>query len=81
MKTASIRDIRHDFGRVLNWVEDGEHVEITKRRRVVARLVPVKTKRSKVEWPDLKTRRSRTFPNGAKGKPISRILDEARGEY
>ena len=81
MKTASIRDIRHDFGRVLSWVEDGEQVEITKRRRVVARLVPVEAKGKKIEWPDLAARRKRAFPNGVKGKPVSEILDEGRGDY
>ena len=81
MKTASIREIRHDFGKVLNWVEDGERVEITKRRRVVAMLVPVKAKTKKLEWPDFEARRKKIFPNGVKGKPISEILDEARGEY
>jgi len=81
MKTASIRDIRQDFGRVLSWIEDGEQVEITKRRRVVARLVPVKKKPRTLNWPDLEARRRKTFPNGIKGKPVSEIIDEGRGKY
>ncbi len=81
MKTATIRDIRHDFGRVLSWIEDGEQVDITKRRRVVARLIPVKPKARKLEWPDFQARLKKTFPNGVKGKPISEIVDEGRGEY
>jgi prevent-host-death family protein len=81
MKTASVRDIRQDFGRVLSWIEDGEQVEITKRRRVVARLVPVETKARTLKWPDLAARRERTFPNGIKGKPVSKIIDESRGRY
>ena len=81
MKTATVREIRNDFHRVLSWIEDGEQVEITKRRRVVARLVPVKAKPKKLVWPDFEARRKKTFPNGVKGKPISEILDEARGEY
>ena len=36
MKTATIRQIRHDFSTVLNWVEDGEQVEVSKRGKVVA---------------------------------------------
>ena len=81
MKTATVREIRNEFAKILNWVEDGEQVEITKRKRVVARLVPVKAKPKKLEWPDFEARRARTFPNGVKGKPVSEILDEARGEY
>ena len=40
MKTASVRELRQNFGSVLTWIEAGQEVQITKRRRVVARLVP-----------------------------------------
>jgi prevent-host-death family protein len=40
MKTASVADLRNDFRRVSAWVSEGESVNITKRGRVVARLVP-----------------------------------------
>ncbi|MGB8356944.1 MAG: type II toxin-antitoxin system prevent-host-death family antitoxin [Chthoniobacteraceae bacterium] len=36
MKTATVREIRNEFAKVLRWVEDGEQVEITKRKRMVA---------------------------------------------
>ncbi len=42
MKTASIRDLRYDFKTVENLLRQGEEVQITKRRKVVARLVPEK---------------------------------------
>jgi len=40
MKTATIRQIRHDFGTVLSWVEDGEQVEVSKRGKIVALITP-----------------------------------------
>jgi prevent-host-death family protein len=40
MKRATIRQIRHDFGTVLNWVEGGEEVEISKHGQVVALITP-----------------------------------------
>lgn len=40
MKTATIRQIRHDFGTVLNWVEEGEQVEVSKRGKIVALITP-----------------------------------------
>ena len=43
MKTATVRQLRHDFGSVLNWVEEGEAVRISKRGRVVALLSPPST--------------------------------------
>ena len=36
MKTATVRQLRHDFGSVLNWVEAAEAVGIGKRGRIVA---------------------------------------------
>ena len=40
MKTATVRQLRHDFGSVLNWVEEGEAVRISKRGRIIALLSP-----------------------------------------
>ena len=40
MKTATIRQVRHDFGTVLDWVGEGEQVEISKRGKIVALLSP-----------------------------------------
>lgn len=40
MKTATIRQIRHDFSTVLSWVEDGEQVEVNKRGKIVALITP-----------------------------------------
>ena len=40
MKTATVRQLRHDFGTVLSWVEEGEPVEISKRGKIIALLTP-----------------------------------------
>lgn len=40
MKTATVRQLRHKFGTVLNWVEEGEPVEISKRGKIIALLTP-----------------------------------------
>ena len=40
MKTATIRELRNDFGRISKWLEKGETVEILKRGKLVAELVP-----------------------------------------
>jgi prevent-host-death family protein len=40
MKKATVRQLRHDFGSVLNWVEAGEAVVISKRGRTIALLCP-----------------------------------------
>ncbi len=43
MKTASVRELRNNFGRLSKWLAQGQTVEILKRGKPIADLVP-KTK-------------------------------------
>jgi len=83
MKTASIREVRHDFNRVLAWVSNGEEVTITKYRRTVARLLPAAPpKRAAAPMPDITGRLKKVF--GGKvisDKAMRTVLDENRGAY
>jgi antitoxin (DNA-binding transcriptional repressor) of toxin-antitoxin stability system len=45
MKTATVRQIRNAFPSVLKHIRDGESVEITLRRKVVATLNPPSAKK------------------------------------
>ena len=40
MKTATVRDLRNEFRRVSRWLERGETVQVVKRGKPVARIVP-----------------------------------------
>ena len=40
MAKASIRDLRYDFKKIERLVLQGEEIQITRRSRVIARLVP-----------------------------------------
>jgi antitoxin (DNA-binding transcriptional repressor) of toxin-antitoxin stability system len=42
MKIASVRDLRYDFKKIEHLLAQGEEVQITKRKQVIARLVPEK---------------------------------------
>jgi antitoxin (DNA-binding transcriptional repressor) of toxin-antitoxin stability system len=84
MKRASIRQVRHDFNTVLDWIDAGEQVEISKRGKVVALLAPP---------PPVKASRSRKRPDfGARlkmrdgGRVLSagvmdEILADSKGSY
>ncbi len=63
MKTATVRQLRHDFGTVLNWVEGGEQVNISKRGKVVAILAPppVVTPNRPKKRPDFLARLKRIY--------------------
>jgi len=83
MKTASIREVRHDFNRILEWVAGGEEVAITKRRQTVARLLPVAhRRRARAKMPDAAARLKKVF--GRKmilDKAMKAILDGNRENY
>lgn len=82
MKTASIREVQHNLNRVLAWVAGGETVGITRRREMIARLVPAKRPRKTLPHPDYAERLRRAFPKGVPpGKPASRLLADDRERF
>jgi antitoxin (DNA-binding transcriptional repressor) of toxin-antitoxin stability system len=75
MKKATIRQVRHDFGRVLEWVQEGEEVEIQKYGKIVAILSPpVRKKGSKKARPDFAERFKKLY--GEKRLKGNIILEE-----
>jgi antitoxin (DNA-binding transcriptional repressor) of toxin-antitoxin stability system len=42
MRKASVRDLRYRFAEVERLLQQGEKIEITKRRQVIARLLPAR---------------------------------------
>lgn len=76
MKTATVRQIRHDFSTVLNWVEDGEQVEVSKRGKVVALITQPQTPKptGPRKRPDFAARLKRIY--GDKVLPGNIIVEE-----
>jgi antitoxin (DNA-binding transcriptional repressor) of toxin-antitoxin stability system len=61
MKTATVRQLRNEFGKISAWLERGEAVEILKRGKAFARIEPA--------------RRNETFVGACRG-PLPKGLDE-----
>ena len=81
MKTATVRDLRYSFSRIAGWLRAGESVEVTYRKKRFARLIPeVRPTLEASQRPDFEARLKRLFPNGIKGKPVSEIIVEGRGD-
>jgi antitoxin (DNA-binding transcriptional repressor) of toxin-antitoxin stability system len=59
MRSVSVRDLRYDFKSVERLLRAGEEVRVTKRRKVIARLVPEPG--PKVEMPDFMARMRAQF--------------------
>jgi antitoxin (DNA-binding transcriptional repressor) of toxin-antitoxin stability system len=47
MKNASVRDLRYRFSEVEDLLRQGEEIQITKRRHVIATLVPAPAKKTR----------------------------------
>ncbi len=57
MKTATVRQLRTEFPKVLAWVNAGQEVAITRRRKIVASLIPAgDAPRRKPAVPDFQAR-------------------------
>lgn len=51
MKTATVRHLRNHYSAVLRWIDAGEEVSISRRGKVVARLVPEAAQSGgRVDW-------------------------------
>lgn len=82
MATATIRQVQHNLAGVLRSVEAGEEVEILRRNRPIARIVPLNDpSRPDVDWSGLRTWRARLFPRGkVRGRAASEVIYEGRGD-
>jgi antitoxin (DNA-binding transcriptional repressor) of toxin-antitoxin stability system len=60
----------------MGWIEAGQVVELRKRNRVVARIVPETPRPQQVEWPDFAARLKRNF--GDRILPGADLLIEER---
>ena len=64
MKQVDVRDLQHHLGRYLDEVEVGGVLEVRRRKKVVARLVPHVPDEPAEPWPDLMQRLIEIYPNG-----------------
>jgi antitoxin (DNA-binding transcriptional repressor) of toxin-antitoxin stability system len=60
MTKASVRDLRYEFKKIERLLLQGEEIQITKRRRVIARLVPESAQVAK-KMPDFEARIRRIY--------------------
>ena len=60
MKKASVRDLRYRFSTVEDLLRQGQEIQITKRKRVIARLLPPESPRP-LDRPDFIGRMKKIF--------------------
>ncbi len=80
MGAVSIRELQQNLKKVLARVERGEVVEVTRRRKTVARLAPVRHTGPGAPWPDLKARRRAVLGDRVVAPSGSDIVIEGRDD-
>ena len=80
MKKASIRELRYAFPKIERLLTQGEEIQITRRRKVIARLIPEK-RATTAELPDFEARLRAIY--GEKQLPVSGadLVSEDRSRY
>lgn len=80
MKKASIRELRYAFPTIERLLDQGEEVQITKRRRVIARLVPEKSQNRR-QMPDFLERMRSIYGNKKLKVSGAELIAEDRSRY
>ncbi len=77
---VSMRELQQNLKRVLARVERGETIELTRRRRPVARLSPIRPPAPVEPWPDLDERARKIFGDRVVRPAASALVIASRGE-
>ena len=83
MKTATVRDLRTKFPVLARWMEEGEAIEITRRGRVIAHLMPAAAaKPGKLVKPDFLKRLHEIYGDYViPEEEVQAILDYNKGDW
>ena len=78
--SISVSELQQNLKRVMARVERGQVIEVTRRRRPVAQLGPVRATAPVSPWPDLDARARAVFGDRILSPGASEVLAESRGE-
>jgi prevent-host-death family protein len=80
MKRTTVRELRNNYSKVLQWVSKGEEVEVTRRGKVVAKVVPpASAKVAKVDWTQSAALTRPAWSSRLTAKESATILGESQG--
>jgi antitoxin (DNA-binding transcriptional repressor) of toxin-antitoxin stability system len=81
MKKASVRDLRYAFKEIERLLGQGEEIQITKRRRVIARLVPEREDSAAKPAPDFESRMRKIYGDKVLAVSAADLLAADRSRY
>ena len=81
MKSFNVRHIQHNLAAVLADVEGGEVVEVCRRGRAVARIVPLPaTAPQSSDWSEAAKRLEAAYPTPVCGVTAAQTIADGRGD-
>lgn len=78
IKRATVRDLRYRFPEIEARLNKGEEIEVCKRKKVIARLVPVRPKLE--EYPDFAALQKKIFGKKKARTTGTQLVSWARGD-
>lgn len=80
MKTTTVRELRNNYSKVLKWVAKGEEVDVTRRGKIVAKVVPPSAaKATQVDWSQSAALNRRVWSTTLTAAESGAILTESQG--
>lgn len=80
MKSTTVRELRNNYSRVLLWVSKGEEVEVTRRGKVVAKVIPPTVSQpTEVDWTQSAALHRPAWSTPLTSEQSARILAESQG--
>lgn len=81
MKTTTVRELRNNYAKVLKWVSKGEEVEVTRRGKAVAKVVPVAlVNPTRVDWAQSAALRGLPWATALTEAETKAILSDSQGD-
>jgi prevent-host-death family protein len=80
MKTTTVRELRNNYSKVLQWVSKGEEVEVTRRGKIVAKVVPpTSAKATRIDWAQSAAFNRPAWSKTLTAKKSAAILADSQG--
>lgn len=80
MKTTTVRELRNNYAQIMRWVGKGEEVEVTRRGKVVAKVVPHAVVRAAdVDWAQSAAHHRQAWGRTLSEKESATLLADSQG--
>jgi prevent-host-death family protein len=81
MKTTTVRELRNNYSQVLRWVSAGQEVSVTRRGKIVAKVVPPSEPPKPIDWTQSAAQRLSATDKPLSAKQSEQLLKAASGNW